>query len=200
VRERGWRLGPHVYAPVAPLALQPPPGDCTWALVRRDGAGPRTLLQLWEPCPPGPVLDRLREEFLQCVPRSETLDAGSCHLGFDRGKAWFLQELGGTPLLRLWAQADTSSREQLAARIEVDAAASRVPRLLLPEVIGIEPGRVLAPRILGTPEHAPEGGAALMARRRRRGPGTRSGSGTSSWNSPTPPGCPCAAGPGNSPT
>ena len=65
--DQGWRLGPHRYAPVA----QPLPGPgCVWAVVRRDGEGPRNLLQLWEPRPPAKLLDTLREEFLQRFSRA----------------------------------------------------------------------------------------------------------------------------------
>ncbi|MDR3669315.1 MAG: hypothetical protein P4L36_00635 [Holophaga sp.] len=142
----GWWLGPHRYVPVTPL---PPAFGSVWAVVRRDGEGPRQLLQLWEPCPPGRTLDILKEEFLQRFSRAEAMDPGACHLGFDPDKAWFLQDLGGTPLPRLWALADPAGRSALTARITAALAEARTPRLLAPEVVGLDPGRVLAPRILG---------------------------------------------------
>jgi len=156
--DQGWRLGPHRYVPVAPPL--PGPG-CVWAVVRRDGEGPRNLLQLWEPCPPAMLLDTIREEFLQRFSRAESLDPGACHLGFDKGRAWCLQELGGTPLMRLWAQADRAGRLALKARLQEALEGSRAPRLLLPDVVGIAPGRVLAPRILGAPGQDRD---ALLAR------------------------------------
>ncbi len=154
--DQGWRLGPHWYVPAgpAPAAARPGAGPaCAWAVVRRDGEGPRQLLQVWEPRPPDKVLDTLRDEFLQRFSRAEALDPGPCHLGFDPGKAWFLQELGGAPLTRLWAQAGLDGRAALAARLRealheaFDGAGTQ--RLLVPEVIGIDPGRVRAPRVLG---------------------------------------------------
>jgi hypothetical protein len=147
MNDPGWRLGPHRYVPVTPLPSAAP--GCTWAVVRRDGEGPRTLLQLWQPCPPGRVLDTLKEAFLQCFSQAEPLDPGACHLGFDQGQAWFLQELGGTSLPRLWAQADGAGRRGLASRVGEALAGSRAPRLPLAQVIGMDPGRVLAPRLLG---------------------------------------------------
>ena len=164
MKDRGWRLGPHGYVPEARLPR--PEGQaggpgCTWTVVRRDGEGPRSLLQLWEPRPPGPVLDTLREEFLERFSRTEAMDPGACHLGFDADRVWFLQELAGTPLPQLWAQAGRAERDELRARILAALDGSRVPRLLLPEVIGVHAGRPLAPRVLGP---APWDRAALQAR------------------------------------
>ncbi len=175
---QGWRLGPHWYVPVAPPLAGP---GCVWVVVRRDGEGPRNLLQLWEPCPPAGMLDTLREAFLQRFSRAEAMDPGPCHLGFDRGRAWFLQELGGTPLARLWAQADRAGRLALKARIGAALDGSRVPRLLLPEVIGYEPGRVLAPRVLGAPGLDRE---ALLGRLDPLQAPVGAGSGERPWEEP----------------
>ena len=63
----GWRLGPHRYVPVPsalPDGLDRVAAGCTWSVVRRDGEGPRCLLQLWR-APTGVALDSLREAFLQ---------------------------------------------------------------------------------------------------------------------------------------
>jgi len=176
--DQGWRLGPHRYAPVA----QPLPGPgCVWAVVRRDGEGPRNLLQLWEPRPPAKLLDTLREEFLQRFSRAEALDPGACHLGFDQGRAWCLQELGGAPLARLWAQADRAGRLALRARLQEALAGSRAPRMLLPDVVGIAPGRVLAPRILGAPG---QDGDALLAQLDPLQTPVGAGSGERPWDEP----------------
>jgi len=105
--DQGWRLGPHWYVPATRLAAGP---GWAWAVVRRDGEGPRNLMQLWDPCPPPGELDTLRDEFLQRFSRAEAMDPGACHLGFDQTKAWCLQELAGAPLPRLWARADRPGR------------------------------------------------------------------------------------------
>ncbi len=100
--ESGWRLGPHGYAPEARLV---PPGGavpgCAWMVVRREGDGSRWLLQLWDPCPPAPVLDTFKDEFLHRFSRTEPLDPGACHLGCDRDRAWLLQALCGLPAARV---------------------------------------------------------------------------------------------------
>ena len=147
--DQGQRLGAHNYVSVVALAPDGTRPDCSFAVVRREGDGPRCLLQLWEPRPPQRVMDTLREEFLQCFSQAEPMDPGRCHLGFDEDKAWFLQELGGTPLPRLWGETDVAGREALRAKLLEELAGSRVPRLMWPEVIGLKPGRILAPRILG---------------------------------------------------
>jgi hypothetical protein len=159
MNEHGWRLGPHRYLPV--VLLPGADAGCTWAVVRRDGEGPRALLQLWQPCPPARVLDSLKEAFLQCFSQADALDPGACHLGFDPNQAWFLQELGGTSLPRLWAQTDEAGRRGLKERIAEALAGSRAPRLALPQVIGLDPGRVLAPRLLGGTGPEPDLGGRL---------------------------------------
>ena len=183
--EPGWRLGPHWYVPVAQLAF--PEGQdgadqgCSWTVVRRDGEGPRCLLQRWDPCPPGQVLDRLRAEFLHRFSRAEAMDPGVCHLGFDEAKAWFLQELVGIPLLRLWDQADRAGRDQLRVRLVEALAETNVPRLLMPEVIGVAPGRILAPRVLGT---APCAWDELLATLENLDRPMGEGNGERPWDSP----------------
>ncbi len=183
--DSGWRLGPHGYGEVA--RLSPPGGGpgCTWAVVRRDGEGPRNLLQVWDPCPPGGTLDGLREEFLQRFSRAEAMDPGACHLGFDQGKAWCLQELVGTPLPRLWAQADRSGRLGLAARLRSALGEAGAPRFLAPDLIGLDPGRVLAPRILGAanwdPAAAREG---LLDQMERAAVPLGAGGGERPWDQP----------------
>jgi len=184
--DQGWRLGPHWYVPATPSPLPAGAGavpGCAWEVVRRDGEGPRSLLQVWEPCPPVPVLDTLREEFLQRFSRAEPMDPGACHLGFDSTKAWFLQELGGVPLPRLWARAGRADRTGLQARIGEALEASRAPRLLVPEVIGIDPGRVLAPRILGAVGRAlPVDRAGLLARLEKPPAPEGAGAGERPWD------------------
>jgi len=164
--DRGWRLGTDWYVPMAQLPLPEllagTGAGCSWTLVRRDGDGPRSLLQLWDPAPPPGVLDALREEFLLRFSQAEPLDPGPCHLGFDEGRAWFLQELAGVPLPRLWRQADRAGRGELRALLAEALAGSRVPRLLLPEVVGFGPGRVLAPRLLGPPSWGLDGLLAIL--------------------------------------
>ena len=184
MRVPGWRLGPHRYVPVPPAepdGLGAADAGCAWHLVRRDGEGPRCLLQLWE-APPEPVLDQLREAFLQRFGRPEALDPGPCHLGFDGARAWFLQELGGLSLDRLWARADGADRVRIRARLVRALAGSRVPRLLLPGLVGFSAGRVLAPRVLGLAQ-APWDGAGLLARLDQMGP-AGPGGGPRPWADP----------------
>ena len=106
----GWQLGADWYVPVAQLALPELLGGarsgCSWSIVRRAGAGPRSLLQLWDPGPPARDLDALREAFLQRFAQAEPADPGPCHLGFDEGRAWFLQELAG-----LWREVINSNSQ-----------------------------------------------------------------------------------------
>ena len=147
--DRGQRLGAHNYVTVATLPADGMNPECAFSVVRREGEGPRSLLQLWEPRPPQRVVDTLREEFLHCFSLAEAMDPGRCHLGFDDDRFWFIQELSGTPLPRLWGETDAAGREALRGKLLEALAASRVPRLMWPEVIGIKPGRILAPRILG---------------------------------------------------
>ena len=157
--EGGRRLGAYAYTQVAALAPWPGGPACAFSVVRREGDGRRSLLQLWEPRPAERVLDTLRADFLQRFSQAETMDTGPCHMGFDEEKAWVLQELGGTPLSRVWDEAGAATREALRAAITAAAEGSRAPRLLWPEVIGLKPGRILAPRILG--ETGPTAGALL---------------------------------------
>jgi len=143
------RLGAHTYAEVAALPSGGGRPACTFAVVRRDADGRRSLLQCWEPRPAERLLDVLRAEFLHRFSQAEPLDPGACHMGFDEDRVWVLQELGGTPLPRLWGEADPEGREDLRAALGAAAGTSRVARLFWPEVVGIRPGRILAPRILG---------------------------------------------------
>lgn len=148
--ERGPRLGTHAYTQVAALAAEG--RGCTFTVVRRDVDGRRCLLQLWAPRPTERILDNLRADYLQRFSQAEPMDTGAAHLGFDEDKVWFLQELNGTPLTRLWAELDRKDRAELRAAILESAAESKASRLLWPEVIGLRPGRILAPRILGETE------------------------------------------------
>jgi tetratricopeptide (TPR) repeat protein len=147
--DQGWRLGTRWYVPVGELPAASGKRNCVWTIVRQDGDGPRQLLQLWEPRPPEKVLDSLREGFLQRFSQAESMDPGACHFGFDPERVWFLQELRGAGLPRYWAEADPAGRAGLLARLNEELATSRVPRYLAPEVIGLKPGRILAPRVLG---------------------------------------------------
>ena len=149
--ERGRRLGAYAYTQVASLPPWAGGPACSFSLVRREGDGRRCLLQRWEPRPAERVLDTLRADFLQRFSQAEAMDTGPCHMGFDEDQAWFLQELGGTPLPRFWAEADAAAREDLRTAILAEVEGSRAPRLLWPEVIGLKPGRILVPRILGAP-------------------------------------------------
>jgi len=166
--EPGWRLGPHGYAPETRLV---PPGGavpgCAWRVVRREGDGSRWLLQLWDPCPPAPVLDVFKDEFLHRFSRTEPLDPGACHLGCDQDKAWLLQELCGVPLPRVWARADAAGRRDLRAWVAAALSGPGAARVAAPEAVGIEPGQVLAPRVLGPSPWGPE---ALFAQLGRDGP------------------------------
>ena len=149
--EGGRRLGAYAYTQVAALPPWPGGPGCVFSLVRREGDGRRCLLQLWAPRPPERMLDTLRADFLQRFSQAESMDTGPCHMGFDEDKAWILQELGGTPLPRFWGESGAAARQDLKDAILAAAEGSRAPRLLWPEVIGIKPGRILAPRILGEP-------------------------------------------------
>jgi tetratricopeptide (TPR) repeat protein len=180
--DQGWRLGAAWYAQVARLPLpelmSAPGVGCSWAVVRRDGEGVRCLLQLWEPRPPEKVLDTLREEFLNRFSQSEPLDPGPAHLGFDEGRLWFIQELAGAPLQRLWSQADRTGRQELQGFLREALGGSRVPRLLMPEVVGLGPGRVMAPRVLGP---APWGMDGLVAILESEAPVPGPGGGERPW-------------------
>jgi tetratricopeptide (TPR) repeat protein len=167
--------------PAEPDGLGAADAGCAWHLVRRDGEGPRCLLQLWE-APPPAVLDQLREAFLQRFSRAEALDPGPCHLGCDGTRAWFLQELGGLPLDGLWGRADAADRAGIRARLVQALAGSRVPRLLLPGLVRFAAGRVLAPRVLGLAQ-APWDGAGLLARLDQMGP-AGPGGGPRPWAEP----------------
>ncbi|WP_306598469.1 hypothetical protein [Geothrix sp. 21YS21S-2] len=133
---------------------------CTWWVVRRDGDGPRNLLQLWEPLPGPKGLDSIKAGFLERFSLGEPADPPVCHLGFDDKAAWFLQGLDGVPFLRLWGDEDEAGRESLVQTVREAMGRSRFPRLLAPEVIGVKPGRILVPRVLGT---APWGHDGLVA-------------------------------------
>ena len=159
--DRGWRLGGRWYQAVQALPVTEGGQSCGWWLVRRDGEGPRLLLQLWEPLPSPKALDAIREDFLRRFTQGEPLDPGPCHLGYDGKLAWFLQELEGQPFQRVWSEADGPGRDSLVSTVREAMGRSRVPRLLAPEVIGIKPGRILVPRALGTAPWGHDGLAGL---------------------------------------
>jgi tetratricopeptide (TPR) repeat protein len=171
---QGWRLGPHDYLPDASRtqAEAVSQDDGRWVVARRDGEGPRCLLQLWEPRPPERDLDRIREAYLFRFSQVEGTDPGSCHLGFDRERVWFIQELAGTPLNRVWARAGTAGRDRLRARLQAALVGSRTARLLVPEVIGVLADRLVLPRLLGAPVQDP---AALLAALDREPPAPGAG-------------------------
>ena len=158
--DRGWRLAGRWYAAVQELPVPEGSQGCAWWIVRREGEGPRHLLQLWEPLPAPRVLDTIREDFLRRFTQAEAMDPGPCHLGYDEQQAWFLQELEGAPFLRLWSLEDRDGRESLVSTVRETMGRSRVPRLLAPEAIGVKRGRILVPRVLGT---APWGHDGLVA-------------------------------------
>ncbi len=157
---RGWRLGGRWYAAVQELPVPEGSQGCVWWIVRKDGEGPRHLLQLWEPLPSPKVLDSIREDFLRRFSQGEPIDTGPCHMGFDDKLAWFLQELEGVPFLRLWSGEDPAGRESLVSTVRETMGRTQVPRLLAPEVIGVKAGRILVPRVLGT---APWGHDGLVS-------------------------------------
>ena len=126
-------------------------------------------------------LDALKEEFLQRFSRAEAVDPGACRLGFDPAKAWFLQELAGVPLPRLWNAAGRDGRRELRALVAEALGGARAPRILAPDVIGIEPGRVLAPRILGGAQGSPD---ALFAALDRAAPAPGAGGRERPWDGP----------------
>ena len=159
--DRGQRLGAHAYAEVGVLPGWELSQGCGFSVVRREGDGRRCLLQLWEPRPAERVLDTLRAEFLARFSQAEAMDTGPSHFGFDAERVWFLQELAGTPLLRLWAETDGAGRADLKTRLLALSSVSKVPRLLWPEVVGLRPGRILAPRVLG--ERVPDPAFCLGA-------------------------------------
>ena len=159
---RGWRLGAHWYGLLDDLGSLPNQAGCALALVRREGDGPRSLLQVWEPHPGSRALDAIREDFLQRFSQAGAMDPGACHMGFDDDKIWFAQELGGTPLLRLWAGTGAGGRAELKAGLLQALAQSRVPRCLAPEVIGVKPGRFLVPRLLAADPWEPRNLVALL--------------------------------------
>jgi tetratricopeptide (TPR) repeat protein len=136
---------------------------------------------MWEPPPPEKVLDALREEFLQWITQAEVLDPGTCHLGIDQARVWMLQELGGASLQRLWDQAGPDGRRDLRARLADALAGARAPRLLVPEVMGIESGRVLAPRVLGP---APLGTEGLFTALEQAAPPPGPDGGDQPWAEP----------------
>ena len=157
---RGWRLDGRWYKAVQELPVPEGSQGCTWWVVRRDGDGPRNLLQLWEPLPGPKGLDSIKAGFLERFSLGEPADPPVCHLGFDDKAAWFLQGLDGVPFLRLWGDEDEAGRESLVHTVREAMGRSRFPRLLAPEVIGVKPGRILVPRVLGT---APWGHDGLVA-------------------------------------
>jgi len=159
--DRGWRLGGRWYQALRELPVPEGGQGCAWWLVRRDGQGPRHLLQLWEPLPSAKALDAIREDFLRRFTQGEPLDPGPCQLGYDATLAWFLQELEGLPFHRVWGEADGPGRDSLVSTVREAMGRSRVPRLLAPEVVGIKPGRILVPRVLGTAPWGHDGLAGL---------------------------------------
>ncbi|BDU74835.1 hypothetical protein [Mesoterricola silvestris] len=158
---RGWRLGGRWYQAVQELPVPEGSQGCTWWIVRRDGDGPRNLLQLWEPLPGPKGLDAIKAGFLERFGQGEPADPPVCHLGFDDKVAWFLQGLDGVPFLRLWGDEDLAGRESLVCAVREAMGRSRFPRLLSPEVIGVKPGRIQVPRVLGTAPWGHDGLAAL---------------------------------------
>ncbi len=161
---------------------------CTWWVVRREGEGPRNLLQVWEPLPGPRQLDAIKVNFLERFSFGEPADPPVCHLGFDDKAAWFLQGLDGVPFMRLWSDEDGAGRESLIHAVREAMGRSRVPRLLAPEVIGVKPGRILVPRVLGTAPWGHDGLAALPDEPARRAGNPRI------WEQPPdlvePSGCP----------
>lgn len=172
-------LGGSWYQPVSDLAVEGGAG-CSWHLVASEPEGRTCLLQLWSPRPPDRELDRLREVFLQRFLDAEPLDAPSAHFGADDSRAWFLQELDGTPLVDAWPTWGPAHQEAFLKSLKHQLKASRAPRLLVPAALRLRPGTILAPRTLG---RAPRDLAVLRQDLQALGPPGALG-GTRVWELP----------------
>lgn len=137
-------LGPLRFTHVAPLARE---GNTLWEVVRREPDGARFLLQIWDPRPDDRTLDALKETYLGFWQDAGPLDPGDAQFGFDEGRIWLLQPLPGQPLAKLWL--DWTLEQRGAFQRFLGDALGRSPRLLHPAVIGLKPGRVIVPRVLG---------------------------------------------------
>ncbi len=139
---------------------------CTWHIARREADGSRFLVQLWEPRPPDKELDKIKESYLSRYLDTEALDAPACSFGFDENQIWFAQSLPGTPLAKAWLSWGPDRRRSFQAHLVSLLGATRHPRLLAPEAIGLLPGHTLVPRVLGPEPWGLEGLLDLLPEER----------------------------------
>lgn len=146
-----WLLGGRRFAQGRELERRP---GCAWHLVH--GEDRSWLLQLWAPRPDPRELDRLREVHLQRFLAPEPWDPWESRFGHDADKAWLLQPLSGAPLSALWPGWSLAARRAFLARLHALLRTGHAPRLLDPDTVGIQPGRLLLPRVLGEPPRSAE--------------------------------------------
>lgn len=163
------QLGPYRFTHVAPVARE---GAITWEVVRREPDGARFLLQIWDPRPDDHALDSLKEVYLAFWQDACPLDPGDATFGFDEARIWLLQPLPGHPLPKLWQEWTLEQRGAFQRFLSEGLGLNRTPRLLHPAVIGVKPGRIIIPRVLGD---APLGMPQLFDQLAAQEDGTRSG-------------------------
>jgi tetratricopeptide (TPR) repeat protein len=145
---RNLLLGGRWYLPMADLGTAGGRG-CSWHLVRAEEGGEPLLLQLWSPRPKDRELDKLREIYLQRFLDPEPCDPALGRFGFGEDRAWFLQEIQGQSLAEYWPEASQAEREACLKHLRHLLKQSHHPRLLLPEAIRLQAGRMVLPRVLG---------------------------------------------------
>jgi len=141
-----WHLSGHWYTHVASLGSA---GACAWELLKDEEGDTQWVLQLWSPRPTSREYDQMRETFLSRFVENSTLDQGRARFGMDDSRVWFLQRVSGTSLSRFWPQWGTGTRQRFLRALEHLLKDDRHPRLLHPDVIGIQPGRITLPRVMG---------------------------------------------------
>lgn len=156
-----WHLGGQAYTLQGDAGPRDASGR-TWRFVRRESDGARFLLQTWDPRPSDKELDAIKDSFLRAVAEATSLDALEVHFGFDEATLWLLQGLQGTPLSRLWPEWPSETRAIFLHHLQKTLDQNRAPRLLHPEAIGLKPGRVFVPWVIGPDPWSPDRLPALL--------------------------------------
>jgi tetratricopeptide (TPR) repeat protein len=123
----------------------------SWHLMRRESDGSRFLLQRFGPRPSDKALEDYRDSFLGAFLDGDPSQPSLCHFGFDDEQLWFLQEIEGATLARMWMEWSGPQRQATLRHLETLIKQSKRPRLLHPEIIGLRAGQALLPRTLGEP-------------------------------------------------
>jgi tetratricopeptide (TPR) repeat protein len=144
---QGLHLGGRWYTQELDLGVAT--ASCSWQVLRDENDGSRWLIQRWSPRPSDRELDQIREVYLQRFTDAEPMDPVSARFGFDESQAWFLQKLMGTTFTEVWPQWNADLKEAFLQRFQKALRTSFHPKLLHPEVISLQSGRFLVPRVMG---------------------------------------------------